>query len=161
MRQVLTMAALAAAAVASMAGCGGGSSYGGGTVATTGTDGGTGAAGYVITISNLRFSPLNLAVPPGATVTVVNQDGMGHSVTSEATPGSFTRGSVGGVSFDTGEFTGQKTFTVPSSAAAGTVVPYYCIVHTSTMATPNGTITIDPNAKPGGGGGAQPMPGGY
>jgi plastocyanin len=146
MRHYLTLAALA---VTAAAGCGGGSSYGGGTVTSTGNGtpaGGTTAAGFVITIAGLRFSPVNLAVPPGTTVTVINDDSMLHSVTSEATAGSFTKGSVAGVSFDTGEFTGQRTFTIPATATAGTVIPYYCVVHTSTMATPNGTITIDPNA---------------
>lgn len=113
--------------------------------------------GFFIVISNMAFIPLNLRVPAGATVTVVNQDGMEHSVTSEASPGAFTKGSVGGVSFDTGLFTGARTFTIPANAANGTVIPYFCTVHTSTMATPNGTITIDPSAvptaAPGGGGG--------
>lgn len=112
--------------------------------------------GFFITISNLAFSPLDLHVPPGATVTVVNRDAMTHSVTSEAHASDFTPGSVGGVAFDTGAFTGTRTFTIPSGAAANTVVPYYCTVHRGTMATPNGTLTIDPTATattaPGGGG---------
>ena len=104
-------------------------------------------AGYNITISNLSFSPLNLAVPPGATVTVINRDAMAHTVTSEASAGAYTPGGVGGVSFDTGEFTGQKSFTIPTSAIEGTVIPYYCKVHTSTMSTPTGTITIQASAQ--------------
>src|SRR5512142_75600 len=67
------------------------------------------ASGYVITIQNLTFIPLDLHVPAGQTVTVVNRDSMAHSVTSEASPGAFTHGSVGGVSFDTGPFTGART----------------------------------------------------
>lgn len=114
-------------------------------------------SGFFITISSLAFSPLDLRVPPGATVTVVNRDGMAHSVTSEAHANDFTPGAVGGVAFDTGPFTGTRTFTIPSSAAANTVVPYYCTVHRGAMATPNGTLTIDPTATattaPGGGGG--------
>ncbi len=106
-------------------------------------------AGFYISISNMAFSPLNLAVPPGATVTVLNRDSMAHTVTSEATSGAYTPGSVGGVSFDTGSFTGQASFTVPPTAAEGTVIPYYCKVHTSTMATPNGTITVQASAQPG------------
>ncbi len=104
--------------------------------------------GYYITISNMSFSPLNLPVPPGATVTVVNHDPVPHTVTSETTAGAFTPGAVGGVSFDTGEFTGQKSFTIPTNAAEGTVIPYYCKVHTSTMSTPNGTLTIQASAPP-------------
>jgi plastocyanin len=120
--------------------------------------------GFFITISGYTFSPLDLRVPPGATVTVLNDDGMPHSVTSEARPSAFTPGSVSGISFDTGQFTGTKTFAVASTATAGTVIPYYCTVHTSTMVTPNGTITIDPSASattasPGSGGGGGGMPG--
>lgn len=100
-----------------------------------------------ITISGMAFSPLDLHVPAGATVTVVNRDGILHSVTSEAAPNAFTPGPVGGIAFDTGQFTGQRTFSIPANAATGTVVPYYCTSHLSMMATPNGTITIDPNAS--------------
>ena len=118
---------------------------------------GSSAPGFFITISNLSFSPLDLRAPPGATVTVINKDSMAHSVTSEASPGSFTAGAVAGVQFDTGIFTGQRSFTLPSSAANGTVIPYFCMNHRNTMATPTGTITIDstavPSSPPGGGGG--------
>jgi plastocyanin len=115
-------------------------------------------SGFTITISNLSFSPLNLHVPPGGTVTVVNQDSVVHSVTSEASPNAFTNGSVGGVAFDTGLFTGTRTFTIPANAPTGTVVPYFCMNHRAMMNTPNGSITIDPSAtattsSSGGGGG--------
>ena len=63
----------------------------------------------------------------------VQTDGTEHSVTSQAAAGSFTPGSVAGVSFDTGIFAGMATFTIPASAPVGTVVPYYCRVHTSMM----------------------------
>ena len=128
-----------------VAGCGGGST-GGGTVTTTGNPAPT---GFVITISGLAYSPVSLSVPPGATITVVNNDNMLHSVTSEASPGAFVRGGVAGISFDTGEFSsGQRTIQIPSTAASGTVVPFYCTAHLSTMATPTGSITIDPAAQP-------------
>jgi plastocyanin len=105
--------------------------------------------GLVITISGLRFSPLALSAPPGATITVVNADGMPHSVTSQATAGSYVRGAVGGVSFDTGEFSsGQRTIVIPANAQNGAVVPYFCTSHLGTMATPNGTITIGAAAAP-------------
>ena len=61
----------------------------------------------------MSFSPLDLAVPPGATVTVVTPD-MEHSVTSEAAPEQYTPGAVAGISFDTGVFIGQKSFTIPA-----------------------------------------------
>lgn len=123
------------------------------------------ATGYFIVISNLSFIPLNLHVPAGQVVTVINRDGMEHSVTSEATPGAYTHGSVGGVSFDTGPFTGVRTFAIQGTAASGTVIPFYCTVHAGTMNTPNGSITIDPSAlpttAPGGAGGGGGGGGGY
>jgi plastocyanin len=128
-------------------GCGGSSS----------TSSGQTASGFTITIASMAFAPLGLAVPPGATVTVVNRDSMAHSVTSEAAPNAFTPGAVSGVSFDTGPFTGTRTITIPANAPEGAVIPYYCTVHGNTMATPNGTITIHaaarPAPSPGGGGG--------
>jgi plastocyanin len=122
--------------------------------------------GFFITISGMSFAPLDLHVPPGGTVTVINQDAMAHSVTSEATPSAFAHAAVSGVSFDTGQFTGTRTFTVPGAAPSGTVVPYFCTAHLGTMTTPNGAITIDPaavaTAAPGsGGGGAGGGGGGY
>jgi len=108
-------------------------------------------ATYQITIANMAFSPLNLEVPPGAAVTVVNEDSMDHSVTSEAAIGKYTPGGVGDVSFDTGPFMGEKSFAIPADAPDGAVVHYYCSVHRSAMTTPTGTITI--NASLAGGGG--------
>jgi plastocyanin len=135
-RRVLVGLAGAALVVA----CGGG---GGGS----GMQGG-GPPGFYIVISGSAFSPPALAVPPGATVTVVNRDGMAHSVTSAEAAGAFTPGTVDGVGFDTGPFTGRRTFDVPADAVADTVVPYYCSVHKGAMATPNATIRIDPSAEP-------------
>jgi len=129
--------------VATLAACGGSS--------TTGT---TLPPGYYITITGMAFAPLNLAAPSGATVTVVNRDAMTHSVTSQAAAGSFTPGTSAGTPFDTGLFTGTKTFTLPAGLADGTVLHYYCTSHGSLMLTPNGTITIQAAAQPG------PYPGG-
>src|SRR6266568_3463846 len=126
------VAALLLAGVA--VGCGGSS---GSTTANSTTP-----AGHVINISGMSFSPLNLQVSPGDTITVHNRDAMPHSVTSEAAPNAFTPGAVAGVSFDTGLFQGDATFVIPASATVGTVIPYYCKSHTSTMATPNGEIDV-------------------
>ncbi len=137
---------LAAAGAAGVA-CGGSSSDDGG--------GDSLPAGFYITISGMRFAPLDLAVPPGATVTVLNRDGEVHSVTSQSAPSSFAPGGVAGVTFDTGLFLGQRTFAIPAGAPEGTVIPYYCTSHRELMATPNGTITIraasQPVQPPGGG----------
>jgi len=128
----------AAAALAALAWCGGGGYSSGGGV-TQQSDGGTSA--YVVTIQGYAFSPQNLNVPAGATVTVKNGDGFAHSATSSTTPTAYTPGAVGGVSFDTGLFTGTQSFTIPATAVAGTVVPYYCKSHTSMMLN-QPTITI-------------------
>jgi plastocyanin len=101
-----------------------------------------GAGTPVITIQDFAYSPADLRVAPGATVTVRNLDSALHSVTSESKPGSYTPGSVAGVSFDTGTFPREeRTFKVPSNAPLGTVVPYYCTVHKGTMRN-EGRITI-------------------
>ena len=86
--------------------------------------------GFYVRIHNMTFDPAELAVPPGATVTVMNEDGgTPHSATSEAKPNDFTPGASGGVSFDTGPFTGTHTFTIPATGLTdGTVVSYYCSV---------------------------------
>ncbi|WP_242342293.1 plastocyanin/azurin family copper-binding protein [Anaeromyxobacter terrae] len=140
-------AALFAVVTGVLAGCGGSSS----------SNNTPSTPGFYITISGMAFSPASLAVPPGATVTVINKDAVPHSVTSEATANAFTRGAVAGVSFDTGAFDGQKSFTLSASAPNGTRIPFYCTVHTSTMSPPNGTIIVDtsaqPSAPPGGSGG--------
>jgi plastocyanin len=107
--------------------------------------------GFYITISGSAYSPVDLHVPAGATVTVINRDAMLHSVTSETAPNAFAPGSVGGIAFDTGQFTGTRTFSIPPAAVTSTVVPYYCSAHLGAMATPNGSITIDPTAVPTGG----------
>ena len=138
---------IGAAALLAVIGCGGSSNSGNTPVMTTSTPA---PSGFVITIAALRYSPLNFSVPPGATITVQNNDpGMIHSVTSEASVGAYRPGGVNGVTFDTGAFgDGTRTIQIPASAPAGTVVPFYCTAHLATMATPNGTITIDPNATP-------------
>jgi plastocyanin len=122
--------------------------------------------GYYISISGMAFSPLDLAAPPGATVTVINDDTMEHSVTSEAAAGDYAPGSVAGVSFDTGVFAGEVSVALPADAPEGTVIPYYCTIHKGAMVTTTGTITIrasaQPQTAPGGsaGGGAGGVGGG-
>ena len=125
---------------------GGSTATGGSTGATTGgqpgaSTGGTTAA-PTITIQNNAYSPSNLDVSPGDTVTVINQDAVPHSVTSQSATGNFTPGAVNGVAFDTGVFAANATatFTIPASAPANTVVPYYCTVHLQGMG--QGTVTI-------------------
>ncbi|UGQ12148.1 hypothetical protein LO772_00625 [Yinghuangia sp. ASG 101] len=63
------------------------------------------------------FSPEVLAVAPGSTVTVVNQDSVAHTVTADT-----------GGSFDTGEIPpgGTAAFTAPSVPGADA---YHCSIH--------------------------------
>jgi plastocyanin len=110
---------------------------------------------FTIVISGMTFSPAQLQVTPGATVTVQNLDSMPHSVTSQAMENAFTPGEVAGVAFDTGAFTGTRTIAIPTDAAIGTVIPYYCTTHLGTMVTPNGSIVVaaapsnpDPGSPP-------------
>ena len=114
---------------------------GGGTPTTLTAE----TSGQVISIQGLDFTPLNVTVAPGGTVTVRNVDGIPHSLTSEAAMGNFSPGAVNGVSFDTGLFsTGDRTITIPANAAPGTVVPYFCRFHLAMM--PQGTITVQSGA---------------
>ena len=93
-----------------------------------------------ITISSYSYSPGNLAVKPGTTITVVNEDSVAHTLTSQSATGNFSKGAVSGIEFDTGSFTGTTSFTIPSTATAGTVIPYFCTIHRSMMG--QGQITI-------------------
>jgi plastocyanin len=110
----LRVAAGLAALALAVAGCGSG-----------GTP--TPSSGYVIIIVGDRFSPQHLQAPAGATVVVLNQDAHPHTATSAAAPGTYTRGEVAGVGFDTGliEAGVSGQFTIPASAPVGTVVPYF------------------------------------
>lgn len=105
-------------------------------------------SGPTITIQGMRFSPTTLQVAPGAVVTVRNLDGMAHSVTSQATPGAFVAGGVAGIAFDTGAFVGTASFTIPATAAVGTVIPFFCSTHSGLMVTPNGEIRVASNPAP-------------
>jgi plastocyanin len=102
-----------------------------------------GAQGAVIVIASLAFTPASVTVPPGATIEVVNQDAVPHSVTSEAAVGAFAAGAVAGVSFDTGPFTaGTRFITIPADAPDGTVISFFCTVHGAGDAPPEGNVTV-------------------
>ncbi len=48
----------------------------------------------------------------------------------------------GGFAFDTGQFMGTTTVTIPTGVASGTVQPFFCTVHTAHMKDPNPTLVI-------------------
>lgn len=99
-------------------------------------------SGLTITIKNFEYSPANIGVPAGKTVTVVNQDLEQHSVTSESKLDDYNPGAVDGVQFDTGliDAGASAQFTIGPISNPGTVIPYYCSVHKSTMV--QGSVTV-------------------
>ena len=81
-------------------------------------------SGPTITISGMAFGE-PLAVSPGATITIVNEDTVEHSVTSKPDAGFST-------DVDGGE---QKTFTAPTKPGN---YPFICKYHPSML----GTLTV-------------------
>ena len=81
------------------------------------------ATAATITIDNFKFS--DVTVPPGAQVTVVNNDSAEHSVTSDT-----------GGAFDV-EVDGKKQVTFTAPAQPGTY-PFHCTYHPSM----HGTLTV-------------------
>ena len=96
----------------------------------------------VLTISGYAYSPGNLSVAPGTTVTVINRDADAHSVTSTSSPTAFVPATVNGVFLDTGAFRGTRRLTIPRTARPGMVIPFFCTEHGRMMGT--GTFTIVP-----------------
>ncbi|MDD1655095.1 MAG: cupredoxin family copper-binding protein [Methanomicrobiales archaeon] len=93
------------------------------TTQPTATQGGSAS----VTIQNFAFSPGNLAIAKGTTVTWTNQDAASHTVVSDASaPASFRSNSLGkGSSY-------SFVFTVPGTYR------YHCGIHPSMT----GTITV-------------------
>ncbi len=119
-----------------------GGSGGGGGATDAGTDGVISATAALVTIQSFMYSPLNFTVTPGESVTVQNNDSVPHSLTSESAMNNFALGAVNGVTFDTGIIPagGSASFTIPATAPHGTMIMFFCKVHTSAM--PQGMITI-------------------
>jgi plastocyanin len=98
-----------------LAACGGGSSGSPPTGPGTGTPG-TPELTTAVAMQNTSFTPPDIQVSPGATVTFTNRDGFNHNVT-------FTNAAVASI----GDFaTGARTTTMP--ATAGTYA-YHCTIH--------------------------------
>ncbi|MBS2539946.1 cupredoxin domain-containing protein, partial [Catenulispora sp. NF23] len=85
----------------------------------------TTAAAAQITIDNFAFSPANLTVHPGQSVTVVNHDSVTHTLTAA------------GGKFDTGDINPGKSATFTAPATPGSY-PYVCSIHASM----HGTLTV-------------------
>ncbi len=112
-------AALVAGALL-LAACGGGPTKSGAT-----SGGATSNTGTSLTISNFMFSPMDLTVSPGATVSVTNKDSATHTLT--ATDGQF----------NTGDITQNQTKTFKAPTAPG-AYHYICNIHQFMV----GTITV-------------------
>jgi plastocyanin len=91
------------------------------------------AADNAVAISGFAFSPREITVTVGDTITWTNSDAQAHTATAD--DGSFDTGTIGN------NATGTATF-----SAAGTF-PYHCKIHSSMT----GTITVE--AAAGGSGG--------
>ncbi|MFJ7244409.1 cupredoxin domain-containing protein [Kitasatospora sp. NPDC098652] len=87
-----------------------------------GAGGSAASSGTRITIKNFQFQPADLTVPPGQSVTVVNEDSTAHTVTADDK------------SFDTKTINGgaSATFTAPSTPGSH---PYICSIHQYMHAT--------------------------
>jgi plastocyanin len=109
--------AIVAGLALTLSACSSGTSSAPSTSAATSASSGAPAAGRTtIVIKEFAFSPNNLTVTPGATVTVSNHDMVTHTLT--ATKGGFDTGSVG---------PGQtKAFTAPMKPGT---YPYICSIH--------------------------------
>ena len=128
----LILACLALGLVA--AGCGGGDDDdggGGGGNSEQPADGGGGGGGTQVSMENIQFSPKDLTVKAGETITFTNNEAVAHDVHKSSGPGGdFASGPSGGMQEgDTFELTLDK----PGK------YEYVCDVHAPGMA---GTITV-------------------
>jgi plastocyanin len=118
MTKLRAVAALGVIALV-VAGCGSSSTtgYGSNSTATATNSAAPAASGATITISGMSFGD-PITVSPGAQVSITNDDGVEHSVTSK-TAGQFD------TEVDANE---QKTFTAPTQPGE---YPFYCKYHSN------------------------------
>jgi len=102
--------------------------------------GGVLAADHAVAISGSSFSPREVTVTVGDTVTWTNSDQITHTATAD------------GGSFDTGALSNTESGTVTFSTAGS--FPYHCTIHPNMT----GTITVEAAASGGGGGSATQPP---
>jgi plastocyanin len=81
------------------------------------------AAPDTVTIKSFAFSPSSVSVAAGAVVSVINADGVTHTVTSDDKK-----------SFDTGHVSGGASATFIAPSAPGTY-RYHCTIHNYMKAT--------------------------
>jgi plastocyanin len=115
-----------------LAACGGDDdSGGGGTDQQPADTGGGGSGGAKVSLKNIQFSPKDITVKPGQTITFTNDESIPHDVHKQSGPGGdFASGPDGGMQQgDTFELKLDKPGTYQ----------YVCHVHAPGMA---GTITV-------------------
>jgi plastocyanin len=122
-----TAAAIGAAgALIVLGACGSGSSSGSTpAVSQPSSSAGTSSAKVTITIKDFKYSGPS-SVKPGATVMVMNEDSMAHTVTADDSSGGFD------VKVDANS---MATFTAPSKAGD---YAYHCTFHSNM----HGTLTV-------------------
>jgi plastocyanin len=81
------------------------------------------SAGTSISISNFMFSPMNMTVQPGATISVTNKDSATHTLTASG-PGGFNTGNI--------SHNQTKTFRAPMKPGT---YQYICNIHQYMMGT--------------------------
>lgn len=85
------------------------------------TSGGATAGAVPVSMKDIAFSPQEVSVPKGGSVTWTNDDSVGHDVTKESGPGpAFKSGDPGAMS---GGDTFTQKFTTPGT------IKYVCSVH--------------------------------
>jgi plastocyanin len=126
----LTLACLALG----LAACGGDDDSGGDSGnggSSTGQSGGSSGGGTTVSMENIQFSPKDLTVKPGDTITFTNDESVPHDVHKESGPGAdFSSGADGGM---------QQGDTFDLKLEKPGTYEYVCHVHAPGMA---GTITV-------------------
>jgi plastocyanin len=126
----LTLACLALG----LAACGGDDDSGGDSGnggSSTGQSGGSSGGGTTVSMENIQFSPKDLTVKPGETITFTNDESVPHDVHKESGPGAdFSSGADGGM---------QQGDTFDLKLEKPGTYEYVCHVHAPGMA---GTITV-------------------
>lgn len=108
------------------------------------TAGGGGPGANQVFIQGMAFNPLSITVAVNSTVTWINKDAIGHTVTSDT--GLFDSGTLN----TNGSF--SYTFTTLGTFS------YHCSIHPSMTATVTVTQTVNPTTDPGMNPSPTPMP---
>jgi plastocyanin len=110
---------------------GGDSGSGGSSTGQSGGDGSSSGGGATVSMESIQFSPKDLTVKPGETITFKNDESVPHDVHKESGPGGdFSSGPDGGM---------QQGDTFDLKLDKPGTYEYVCHVHAPGMA---GTITV-------------------